>query len=328
MIDFTNCPTTLKTYGGANGNKISVKYNGEIYMLKFPSHPPKNPAQTYTNGCVSEYIGSNIFASVGISAQETILGTYKRRGKECLVVACKDFTSPGTILQDFASLKNSAIDTGHSGSGTELSEILDAINEQNFMDPVILLQHFWNMFIVDAWIGNWDRHNGNWGFLYDQNNETISLAPIFDCGSCLYPQADEKIMQSTLDDEKEMNFRLYEIPLSAIRIDGKKINYHDFITSLENKECNAALERIVPRLDLQKVSEIIEGTPCITDLQKEFYNRMLVNRKERILDKALELLQEKERKYYNFGEILEWASEIKRNDSSVPEINDDFELDR
>ena len=38
MIDFTNLPTRKKAYGGANGNKISVIYNDELYMLKLPMH--------------------------------------------------------------------------------------------------------------------------------------------------------------------------------------------------------------------------------------------------------------------------------------------------
>lgn len=54
MIDFTNCKTTLKTYGGANGNKISVKYNNELYMLKFPSHPKKNPTLIETERLLSQ----------------------------------------------------------------------------------------------------------------------------------------------------------------------------------------------------------------------------------------------------------------------------------
>lgn len=37
MIDFTKCEQLKRGYAGANGNKISVRYNGEIYMLKFPS---------------------------------------------------------------------------------------------------------------------------------------------------------------------------------------------------------------------------------------------------------------------------------------------------
>lgn len=33
MIDFTNLPVRNKTYAGANGSKISVLYNNELYML-------------------------------------------------------------------------------------------------------------------------------------------------------------------------------------------------------------------------------------------------------------------------------------------------------
>ena len=41
MIDFTNCKQFNKAYAGANGNKICIEYNGEKYMLKFPSTPTK-----------------------------------------------------------------------------------------------------------------------------------------------------------------------------------------------------------------------------------------------------------------------------------------------
>ena len=41
-----------------------------------------------------------------------------------IVVACKDFTSSGIVLQDFASLKNTIIDSEHNGYGTDLSDIL------------------------------------------------------------------------------------------------------------------------------------------------------------------------------------------------------------
>ncbi len=43
--------------------------------------------------------------------QKTLLGTFRVRGKKKIVVACRDFTSPGAILQDFASLKNQMIDS-------------------------------------------------------------------------------------------------------------------------------------------------------------------------------------------------------------------------
>lgn len=294
MIDFTNLPTRRKTYTGANGSKICVVYNGQPYMLKFPALPSRNKEMSYTNGCASEYIGCHIFESIGIPVQETLLGTYTKNGKTKIVVACKDFTSSGIVLQDFASLKNTIIDSEHNGYGTELSDILRAMEEQQAVDPVMLQEWFWDIFIVDALIGNWDRHNGNWGFLYEVDTDKMTLAPIYDCGSCLFPQADEEIMQAVLDSQDERNLRIFQIPLSGIKIEGKKINYHDFIFSLENAGCNNALKRILPKINMKAINEIVDNTPYITDLQKQFYKIMLAERKEKILDVSYAKLKETE----------------------------------
>lgn len=290
MIDFTSMEIRKKTYAGANGNKIAVIYQGEQYMIKFPTRSKLNDNLSYANGSISEYIGCHIFDSVGIPAQETLLGTYRTEGKEYVVVACKDFTSPGIVLQDFASLKNTVVSSGHNGYGTELSEILTAIYEQNMFDPLELSDHFWDMFIVDAFIGNWDRHNGNWGFLYDTFNDKIDFAPVFDCGSCLFPQADETIMINALKKGAELDRRVYSVPLSSIKYGGKKINYFNFISSHENSECDQALARITPKIDMDKISEIIENTPGISDLQKRFYITVLTERKTKILDYSLSTL--------------------------------------
>lgn len=294
MIDFTDLPTRNKFYAGANGAKRAVIYQNEQYMLKFPAPAPKNKDLSYANSCITEYIGCHIFNSIGIKAQETLLGVYQRNGVEKIVVACKDFTSPGIVLQDFASLKNTVINSGHSGYGTELSDIMQAMEDQTAFPPALLKQHFWDVFIVDALIGNWDRHNGNWGFLYNTATDEIAIAPVYDCGSCLYPQADETIMQNTVDKQQEQDFRTFSIPLSSIKVDGKKINYFDFISSLTNEDCNKALKRIVPRINMDQIVQIIEETPFISDLQKRFYQTMLQARKERILDFSLERLLDRE----------------------------------
>lgn len=295
MIDFTDLPVRNKTYAGANGSKISVLYNNELYMLKFPAVPAINKEMSYANGCVSEYLGCHIFESVGIPVQKTLLGTYTKNGKQKIVVACKDFTAGGLVLQDFASLKNTIIDSAHNGYSTELSDIVKTLEEQTAIDPELLIEWFWDMFIVDAFIGNWDRHNGNWGFLYNPVTDEISLAPIYDCGSCLFPQADEEIMRKTLDDPSEREIRIFERPLSGIKINGQKIQYFKFISSLENKDCCKALKRILPKIDMEKIYKIVEETPFISDLQKEFYKTMLRERKERILDFSYQKLHKRER---------------------------------
>ncbi len=297
MIDFTNAVQKNKTYAGANGGKISVLYNGEQYMLKFPPFPTINKEMSYTNSCISEHIGCKVFESVGIPVQETVIGTYTSKGKEKIVVACKDFTSQGITLQDFASLKNRIIDSERNGYGTELADILSTIDEQTAMDSETLKTRFWDMFIVDALIGNWDRHNGNWGFLYNNATDEVTLAPVFDCGSSLYPQADEDLMKKILSDKNELNHRIFDIPLSAVTYNDKKINYFKFLSEGEFPDCNKALKRIASRIDIKKIYEIIDNTPTITELQKEFYKTMLTARKERIIDFSLNKLKEKSRKH-------------------------------
>ena len=98
-------------------------------------------------------------------------------------------------------------------------------------------------------------------------------------------------MEAVLADEGERNHRIYNIPTSAITLDGKKIRYFDFISSLEYEECNRALKRILPRIDMNRIDNIIENTPFLSNLQKKFFHTMLYERKTRILDftyKAME----------------------------------------
>ena len=50
-----------------------------------------------------------------------------------------------------------------SGYSKDLSDILFCIYEQDRIDPVQVEERFWDMFVVDSLVGNFDRHNGNWG---------------------------------------------------------------------------------------------------------------------------------------------------------------------
>ncbi len=285
MIDFTNCPKIIgRAYNGANGKKIAVEYNGKPYMLKFPpSGENKLTELSYTNSCISEHIASSIFNLIGIPVQETILGSYTVGDKQKVVCACLDFTADGSRFFDFCSIKNTIIDSDSNGSGTELEDVLDTIEKQQYIAPDKLLEHFWNVFIIDALLGNFDRHNGNWGFLYNDSTKTASIAPVYDCGSCLLPQADEKIMRSVLENENELNARVYQFPTSALKIKNRKINYYDFISSGENADCVAALERILPRIDMDKIYKLIDNTEYITDLQKGFYKKYIAARYEKVL---------------------------------------------
>lgn len=291
MIDFTSCEVNkFKAYGGANGNKIHIKYQGNGYMLKFPPIPGRSKIMSYTNSCISEYLACHIYNLLGIEVQETLLGTYTdRRGKEKVVVACRDFTENGKRLIEFAQLKNTCIDSEQNGYGTELSSIMTAIDEQTLIKQEELKDFFWDMFITDALLGNFDRHNGNWGVLVDEEKQTAVTAPVYDCGSCLYPQLAVEEMQGVLDSEEEINKRIFVYPTSAIEEEGKKVSYFDFISSLKDSGCNAALKRICERIDMERIDRLVEETPFLKPIQKEFYRIMIRERKEKILDYSMNL---------------------------------------
>lgn len=298
MPDFTSCKRLYdRVYNGANGKKIAIEYQGEPYMLKFPpSGENKLTELSYTNSCISEHIASTIFNMVGIPAQETLLGTFDIGGKTKIVCACKDFTADGSRLFDFCSIKNTVIDSEHGGTGTELSDILDTIEKQQYVEPTLLLEHFWNVFVIDALLGNFDRHNGNWGFLVDEQKQQAELAPIYDCGSCLYPQLDLELMEKVLTDENEINQRIYQFPRAALEENKTKLSYFDYISSLKNPDCNAALKRITKRIDLNAIQNFLETVPELLPLQREFYLTMLTERKEKILDYSMDLLMQQEQK--------------------------------
>ena len=294
MVDFTDCQINkYKYYGGKNGGKICIEYNNVDYMLKFPGINEGISEHGYSNSCISEYLACHILEILGFKVQETVLGTYKLNGETKVVVACKDFTKVGTVLKQFAELKNSQIESSKNGYGTELFEVLETIEEQQIYDTKDLMSFFWNMFIGDCFVGNFDRHNGNWGFLINESLKQIEIAPIYDCASCLYPQLTDERIEEIIDDEKEMEARTYVFHTSALKINDKKINYFDFISSLNNEECNIALLNIFPKINMERVNEIIESTEYISNTRKEFYKKILKMRYEKILQFSYEKLRKR-----------------------------------
>lgn len=288
LIDFSNCTRlNTKLYGGSNGSKIGILYNNQKYLLKFSSKDCKGQ---YTSSVISEYIACHIFSLLGFKTQETLLGTYFSE-KDHLVVACKDFTEPNKKFYDFASLKNSIISSSKLGFGTDLSDVLTVIDEQTLYNKDILKKFFWQMFIVDSFVGNFDRHNGNWGFLINNDTNKVEIAPIFDCASCLYPKLEDEKINNILNDENEIEKRVFVFPNSASKRK-IKINPYFYINSFESNDCSKALFDIFPKIDMNKIENLIDEIPCISDLRKKFYKTILNKRYELILKPAYDLINE------------------------------------
>ncbi len=195
MVDFTNAIEELNNYKGSEKKKTLI-YKNKKYLVKFPNPIIEKTKTSYINNAFSEYVGSNIFKLCNIETQNTILGTYRYCGKGKIVCACEDFTNEENSLYEFESL---ALSTNlDKRIETELKDIMEVIEERKMINTEETKEKFWEMFIIDALIGNTDRHNGNWGFIVNNKSKTIDFAPIYDCGSCLNPMIeDEEIEKIT-----------------------------------------------------------------------------------------------------------------------------------
>ena len=284
LIDFNKATEIPPEYNGSEKKKTMI-LDEKKYLVKFPdsNRSPKLNI-SYINNVYSEYIGSKIFELLGINAQKVKLGYYHQEERMFYVCACEDFTNENTKLIEFEKLENASLDS--EGERKDLSDIKHIIELNTYnIDKTSFKNFFWDMFIVDCLIGNTDRHNGNFGFIKNIKTEELTLAPIYDCGSCLFSTFTDEKMEDVLNNEGLLRDCIKNTS-SAIKYNGSKIKYYDFITKLENDDCSEALMRMYPGIDINKINDIIDEIPCITDIRKKFYKIIIKYKYEDILQAA------------------------------------------
>ena len=294
LIDFSKEALTVpNNYLGAD-KKRTIIYKGEKYLLKFSTYnefQQNSLATSYSNNVFSEYIGCKFFKECGIEAQEVILGTYtdiSRSGNEKLypVVA-------------FKGLENSYLEGKSGGKIPSLEDITEIMDSGQGIFGILkndeAKERYWDTFIVDAVLGNFDRHAGNWGYLYNIKENKAKLAPVYDCGSCLFARASDESFGKFLNSKQDMNLRVYNMPFASLTENNEKVNYYDFISSLKNEDCNAALKRMHDRIDISKLHKIIDETPMISDVRKSFYKEITRERFDIIIDKSYRKLLKMEK---------------------------------
>lgn len=279
-------------FKGSERKETVVLDDGQIYLLKMPD--PTREAHrsiSYINNAVSEYLGCQILQNIGFNVQKTILGQYTVPNTEKTYVSClcKNIVPIGYSLAEAESTSLGSEFNSKSAERPEfetLPIIADSIPDVQLDE---LEEWYSNLFVADALIGNTDRHNGNWGFL--TGIEGTYIAPIYDCGSSLSPLlSDEELNIRTLKDQIS-NVK------SVICDNGQRIKYKEYLLSCKNPSVCQALKRIVPRINIPDIERIIENTPYISDIRKQFYAALIEGRYEQILLPSLENVYAKDYVY-------------------------------
>ena len=268
VINFNSLRELVNDYGGSEKKmKFIDDANGDIFMVKLPDPVrEKNRDLSYMNNQYSEYVGSHIFELLGIPTQETVIGTYTDT-KERVVVGCKDLSNSHYKLIEFAKYELSRNPDVVFSQSAE--RFIDTIYNDDRFDYKQTIERFWDMFVVDAFIMNGDRHFHNIGIFENCNTGALELSPVFDCGSCLGALLDDSYLLKVMSDEtlfKNTVFNTY----SAISYGGSRILNHSFL--LKNiPDLNDAVIRVVPKMDISVINNMINDVPLMSDVRKEFY---------------------------------------------------------
>jgi hypothetical protein len=294
VINFNEGEEQLNKYFGSE-KKTTVLYNDTIYMLKFPDPIRGSKLKgvlSYKNNQYSEHIGSSIFTACGLVAQETALGNFTdATGKEKIVVGCKDFTQDGWALYEMAKLANQT-----AVSGDKLSASIENIDlilgsSKIIQDKEAIINQFWDMFVVDALIGNGDRHFGNWGIL--ENGGIVKFAPVYDCGSSLGALLDDDEMETLMTESGLFKNREFNVT-SCYYLDGKRIFYQEIFRN-PTSELAEAIKRTVPKIDMGVIAHLVDSVQPMSEIRKNYLNKALSLRYEQILTPALKRILKNER---------------------------------
>lgn len=272
LIDFSRCRKIPFEYGGLSCQKQCIIHEGEPYMLKLPYPLSGRGVETDVSIVVREYLGSRIYASLGVPVHETLLGTLEG----LVVVACRHMQRPGEEFVDFSTLKEDYLHARLAGKAPPKSRDMRDTLEIVGKHPWLVasggaVERFWDMFVVDLLIDNFDRNNRNWGILTDQR--TFRLAPVFDNGSCF----GQHLGGST---EGRPVHGAYA---RRILYAGRNLTAFEFMHEHGIRACDEALKRTVERFDLSRIKVLIAGlvsAEIVTPAQASAYCETLAENLE------------------------------------------------
>lgn len=286
FYNFNNYEDSKKRYGGADCYKTGILIDGAPWMIKSPRRSRKKG-----NSPTSEYIGSHIYESIGIPTQETLLGEYNGRLVVACKDFCGELNSRMADFRGISNcyvtddeIRDSVLFFGGSddyneirtaeyyGASNDIEEIRESLlligneNRSNveqikkimlvnriFKEIPELKNRFWEMYVIDLFIGNYNRRFEDWGMVVVEDS-IRQIAPVFDNSCLIEVDSIESEVESILEDE-------------YLNMD---------------PDCVDTLLRVFPNINLDKIKEMIEEIPCsckgidiIPEEQKEKYMKCL-----------------------------------------------------
>ena len=325
IYDFNGFPETHKAYGGMAGQKHGIFINGERWLIKYPTRTDfmRGVKIPFTRAPLTEYLGSHVYGILGYPVHKTALGI---EGGQ-VVVACKDFEEIGLDFCEFKlakNLKNEKVrkyfedHRDFTAETVNLECVLSVVTEGLENNGITgTEQRFWDQFVVDAFISNSDRNNGNWGYLVSVTTGETSVAPVYDNAGSFFDKKSDEDFADYLRDSRILHdnaipgvVSIYkytkgdrELPIHSFQFMDK---HHEEYPMLEdaiirNSELiDERMEEIRAMIEDIPASVVHEGKeyPIMSDVYKEYVLQILDIRRDKLHELAEEINLQREEEQF------------------------------
>lgn len=242
LIDVTNWKDDRwSSYGGYTRKCGKIDSDGNRWMVKFEK---KHSFKSSPLNLFEQHINSEILRLCGFDVQETFLGVCE----DYLVLCCKNFVPKDSKLITFDVFLRQLYNS------YELTEIIDldqferVLQDNKILRPYSnnIIKSFWDMVVLDIFIGNLERTISDFGYLISK--DSVVTSPLFDNRS---------------------DGQACTVPL---RKDGKAIFRDDLLFSNKFKDFNDAITHIIPILEckMSQIHNLVQKQKCLSESQKSW----------------------------------------------------------
>lgn len=229
------------SYGGYTRKCGKIDIDGNRWMIKFEK---RHSFKSVPLNLFNQHINSEILRLCGFPTQETFLGVCE----DYLVLCCKNFVPKDSKLITFDVFLRQLYNS------YELTEIIDldqferVLQDNKILRPYSnnIIKSFWDMVVLDIFIGNLERTISDFGYLISK--DSVVTSPLFDNRS---------------------DGQACTVPL---RKDGKAIFRDDLLFSNKFKDFNDAITRIIPILEckMSQIHNLVQKQKCLSESQKSW----------------------------------------------------------
>ncbi len=287
--------------GSGASKKIWLTKDNKVALFKYPKiikyDNESNPV--YSKEYVSEKIASVIAKRIGIDCAEIEIGTrngqigcisYDKKGKdEILLEGVSLITSK---YHDFNVDKLFDEKKKEYYSIKMIEKCLKSIGEFNNIKI-----NFYKMLIFDFIIGNTDRHQSNWGFIFNYNDiNKFRFCYLYDNGSSLCSYIDEDAIDRYIGKDKlAFNSLVDTKSRSRIRIDSKlkkeptHVEVMQYLKKVAKNDIIDYVNYIIYKLDEKWIDSIVNEFPEeMVSKKRKVLLQMFIKEKVNILKRIFD----------------------------------------